>query len=63
LASGPIRHNTSAILFLFLPENMPFPLRPKGWKTSWFARGILFSVFFGTLAFIQPGAGRPDIAR
>jgi formate-dependent nitrite reductase membrane component NrfD len=61
------------IMFLKLPIHIAyfgkpwrfyrtFPPFSNAWKTSWFARGILFSVLFGTFAFIQIVAGQPDIA-
>jgi len=61
------------IMFLKLPLHIAYFGKPwrfyrtmppfsNAWKTSWFARGILFSVFFGTFAFIQLLAGQPDIA-
>jgi formate-dependent nitrite reductase membrane component NrfD len=61
------------IMFLKLPIHIAYFGKPwrffrtmppwsNAWKTSWFARGILFSVFFGTFAFIQLLAGQPDIA-
>jgi formate-dependent nitrite reductase membrane component NrfD len=61
------------IMFLKLPIHLAYfgkPLRfyrtlppfSNAWKTSWFARGILFSIFFGTIAFIQLVIGHPYIA-
>jgi formate-dependent nitrite reductase membrane component NrfD len=61
------------IMFLKLPIHLAYfgkPLRfyrtlppfSNAWKTSWFARGILFSVFFGVFAFIQIVVGQPDVA-
>jgi formate-dependent nitrite reductase membrane component NrfD len=61
------------IMFLKLPIHIAYFGKPwrffrtmppwsNAWKTSWFARGILFSVFFGTFAFIQLVFGQPDIA-
>jgi formate-dependent nitrite reductase membrane component NrfD len=61
------------IMFLKLPIHIAYFGKPwrfyrtmppwsNAWKTSWFARGILFSVFFGTFAFIQLVVGQPDIA-
>lgn len=52
------------IMFLKIPLHLAYfgkPLRfwrtippfSNGWKTSWFARGIIFSILFGTFAFIQ----------
>jgi formate-dependent nitrite reductase membrane component NrfD len=62
------------IMFLKLPIHIAYFGKPwrfyrtmppwsNAWKTSWFARGILFSVFFGTFAFIQLVVGQPDIAK
>jgi formate-dependent nitrite reductase membrane component NrfD len=62
------------IMFLKLPIHIAYFGKPwrfyrtmppwsNAWKTSWFARGILFSVFFGTFAFIQIAVGQPDIAK
>jgi formate-dependent nitrite reductase membrane component NrfD len=62
------------IMFLKLPIHIAYFGKPwrfyrtlppfsNAWKTSWFARGILFSVFFGTLAFIQIVFGQPDLAK
>jgi formate-dependent nitrite reductase membrane component NrfD len=39
-----------------------FPPFSNAWKTSWFARGVLFSLLFGVFAFIQIVAGQPFIA-
>lgn len=61
------------IMFLKLPVHLAYFGKPwrfyrtlppfsNAWKTSWFARGILFSVFFGTFAFIQLVFGQPDLA-
>jgi formate-dependent nitrite reductase membrane component NrfD len=61
------------IMFLKLPVHLAYfgkPLRfyqtippfSNAWKTSWFARGILSSIFFGTFAFIQLVVGHPYIA-
>ena len=61
------------VMFLKLPVHLAYfgkPLRffrtippfSNAWKTSWFARGILFSIFFGTFAFIQLVIGHPFIA-
>jgi formate-dependent nitrite reductase membrane component NrfD len=61
------------VMFLKLPIHLAYfgkPLRfyrtmppfSNAWKTSWFARGILFAVFFGTFAFIQLVIGHPFIA-
>ncbi len=61
------------IMFLKLPLHIAYFGKPwrfyrtmppfsNAWKTSWFARGILFSVFFGTFAFIQIVFGQPDLA-
>jgi formate-dependent nitrite reductase membrane component NrfD len=35
----------------------------NAWKTSWFARGILFSVFFVSFGFMQLVFGQPDLAK
>jgi formate-dependent nitrite reductase membrane component NrfD len=62
------------IMFLKLPIHIAYFGKPwrfyrtlppfsNAWKTSWFARGILFSVFFGTFAFIQLVIGQHDLAR
>ena len=59
------------IMFLKLPIHIAYFGKPwrfyrtmppfsNAWKTSWFARGILFSVFFGTFGFIQLVFGQPD---
>ncbi len=61
------------IIFLKLPIHLAYFGKPwrfyrtlppfsNAWKTSWFARGILFSVFFGTFGFIQLVFGQPDLA-
>jgi formate-dependent nitrite reductase membrane component NrfD len=61
------------IMFLKLPIHIAYFGKPwrfyrtmppfsNAWKTSWFARGILFSVFFGTFGFIQLVFGQPDLA-
>jgi len=39
-----------------------FPPFSNAWKTSWFARGVLFSVFFGVFAFVQLVIGHPYIS-
>lgn len=52
------------IMFLKIPLHIAYfgkPLRfwrtippfSNGWKTSWFARGIIFSILFGTFVFLQ----------
>jgi formate-dependent nitrite reductase membrane component NrfD len=52
------------IMFLKIPLHLAYFGKPfrfwrtippfsSGWKTSWFARGILFSIFFGTFGFLQ----------
>jgi formate-dependent nitrite reductase membrane component NrfD len=52
------------IMFMKLPIHLAYfgkPLRffrtippfSNAWKTSWFARGILFTIFFSTFSFIQ----------
>ncbi len=61
------------IMFLKLPIHIAYFGKPwrfyrtmppfsNAWKTSWFARGILFSVFFGTFAFIQLLFGQANFA-
>jgi formate-dependent nitrite reductase membrane component NrfD len=61
------------IMFLKLPIHLAYfgkPLRfyrtippfSNAWKTSWFARGILFTIFFSGFAFIQLVFGQPNIA-
>jgi formate-dependent nitrite reductase membrane component NrfD len=61
------------IMFLKLPVHLAYfgkPLRfyrtippfSNAWRTSWFARGILFSIFFGTFVFVQLVVGYPFIA-
>jgi formate-dependent nitrite reductase membrane component NrfD len=60
------------IMFLKLPIHLAYLGKPmrfwrlippfsNAWKTSWFARGVAFSVLFGTFAFIQIVIGQPDI--
>jgi formate-dependent nitrite reductase membrane component NrfD len=60
------------IMFLKLPIHIAYFGKPwrfyrtmppfsNAWKTSWFARGILFSVFFGTFGFVQLVFGQPDM--
>jgi formate-dependent nitrite reductase membrane component NrfD len=60
------------IMFLKLPIHLAYFGKPwrfyrtlppfsNAWKTSWFARGILFSVFFGTFGAIQLVFGQPDL--
>jgi len=39
-----------------------FPLFPNAWRTSWFARGILFTIFFSGFAFVQLAVGHPFVA-
>jgi formate-dependent nitrite reductase membrane component NrfD len=64
------------IMFLKLPVHIAYFGRPErfyramppfsnAWKTSWFARGILFTVFFSGFAFVQLVIGYPyyDIAQ
>jgi polysulfide reductase chain C len=52
------------IMFLKIPLHLAYfgkPLRfwrtvppfSNGWKTSWFARGIIFNILFGTFVFLQ----------
>jgi formate-dependent nitrite reductase membrane component NrfD len=61
------------IMFLKLPVHLAYFGRPlrffrtippfsNAWKTSWFARGILFTIFFSGFAFIQLVVGYPYIA-
>jgi formate-dependent nitrite reductase membrane component NrfD len=61
------------IMFLKLPIHLAYFGKPwrfyrtmppfsNAWKTSWFARGIIFSVLFGSFAFIQLVFGQPDLA-
>ena len=61
------------IMFLKIPVHIAYFGRPlrffrtvppfsNAWKTSWFARGIIFSILFGTFAFIQLVIGHPFIA-
>jgi formate-dependent nitrite reductase membrane component NrfD len=61
------------IMFLKLPIHIAYFGRPwrfyrsmwpwsNAWKTSWFARGIMFSVFFGMLASVQLIVGQADVA-
>jgi len=59
------------IVFIKLPIHIAYFGKPwrfyqtmppwsNAWKTSWFARGILFSVFFSMLGFVQLVFGQPD---
>ena len=61
------------IMFLKLPVHLAYfgkPLRfyrtippfSNAWKTSWFARGILFTIFFSGFAFVQLVVGYPFIS-
>jgi formate-dependent nitrite reductase membrane component NrfD len=61
------------IMFLKLPIHLAYFGKPwrfyrtlppfsNAWKTSWFARGILFSVLFGTFGAIQLIISQPDLA-
>jgi formate-dependent nitrite reductase membrane component NrfD len=61
------------IMFLKLPIHVAylgkpwrfyrlFPPFSNAWKTSWFARGVLFSLLFGVFAFVQLVVGYPFIA-
>jgi len=61
------------IMFLKLPIHIAYFGKPwrfyrtmppfsNAWKTSWFARGILFSVFFVSFGFIQLVFGQPNLA-
>lgn len=38
-----------------------FPPFSMAWKTSWFARGVVFSILFGMFAFVQIVIGQPEI--
>jgi formate-dependent nitrite reductase membrane component NrfD len=62
------------IMFLKLPIHIAYFGKPwrfyrtmppfsNAWKTSWFARGILFSVFFVSFGFVQLVFGQPDLAK
>jgi formate-dependent nitrite reductase membrane component NrfD len=62
------------IMFLKLPIHIAYFGKPwrfyrtmppfsNAWKTSWFARGILFSVFFVSFGFMQLVFGQPDLAK
>jgi formate-dependent nitrite reductase membrane component NrfD len=59
------------IMFIKLPIHLAYFGKPwrfyrtippwsNAWKTSWFARGILFSIFFGMFGFVQLVFGQPD---
>ncbi len=61
------------IMFLKLPVHLAYfgkPLRfyrtippfSNAWKTSWFARGILFTIFFSGFAFVALVVGHPYIS-
>jgi formate-dependent nitrite reductase membrane component NrfD len=61
------------IMFLKLPIHVAYLGRPwrfyrlfppfsNAWKTSWFARGVLFSLLFGVFGFVQLVIGHPDIS-
>lgn len=61
------------IMFIKLPIHLAYFGKPwrfyrtmppwsNAWKTSWFARGILFSVLFGMFGFVQLVFGQPDLA-
>ncbi len=61
------------IMFLKLPIHVAylgkpwrfyrlFPPFSNAWKTSWFARGVLFSLLFGTFGFLQLVIGHPFIS-
>ena len=60
------------IMFIKLPIHLAYFGKPwrfyrtmppwsNAWKTSWFARGILFSVLFGMFGFVQLVFGQPDL--
>jgi formate-dependent nitrite reductase membrane component NrfD len=62
------------IMFLKLPIHIAYFGKPwrfyrtmppfsNAWKTSWFARGILFSIFFVSFGFVQLVFGQPDLAK
>jgi formate-dependent nitrite reductase membrane component NrfD len=61
------------IMFLKLPAHIIYLGRPErffriippfsnAWKTSWFARGIIFTIFFSGFAFFAIVIGHPDVA-
>jgi formate-dependent nitrite reductase membrane component NrfD len=61
------------IMFLKLPVHLAYFGRPErffrtippfsnAWKTSWFARGILFTILFSGFAFVAIVVGHPFIA-
>lgn len=61
------------IMFIKLPIHLAYFGKPwrfyrtmppwsNAWKTSWFARGILFSVLFGGFAFVQIVISQPNLA-
>jgi hypothetical protein len=61
------------IMFLKLPVHLAYfgkPLRfyrtippfSNAWKTSWFARGILFTILFSGFAFVAIVVGHPYVA-
>jgi sulfite dehydrogenase (quinone) subunit SoeC len=52
------------IIYLGKPERF-FRIMPpfsNAWKTSWFARGIIFTILFSSFAFVQLVVGHPFIA-
>ncbi len=52
------------IIYLGKPERF-FRIMPpfsNAWKTSWFARGIIFTILFSSFAFVQLVIGHPFIA-
>ncbi|MBN1191506.1 MAG: polysulfide reductase NrfD [Dehalococcoidales bacterium] len=52
------------IIYLGKPERI-FRIMPpfsNAWKTSWFARGIIFTILFSSFAFVQLVVGHPYIA-
>jgi formate-dependent nitrite reductase membrane component NrfD len=61
------------IMFLKLPIHLAYFGKPfrfyqtippfsNAWKTSWFARGILFTILFSGFSFVQLAVGHPFIA-
>jgi formate-dependent nitrite reductase membrane component NrfD len=61
------------IMFLKLPVHLAYFGKPfrfyqtippfsNAWKTSWFARGILFTILFSSFSFVQLVVGHPFIA-
>jgi formate-dependent nitrite reductase membrane component NrfD len=61
------------IMFLKLPIHVIYLGKPwrfyrlmppfsNAWRTSWFARGVLFSILFGMFAFVQLVVGHPFVS-